>query len=69
MTYNLVPPRHRQLWVNCADLVWVTLLATISAGDADSVDAEAEEEPPVAESRPVPAWARAEARSLLGASP
>ena len=67
VTYNLVPPRHRQLWVNCADLVWVTLLATISAGDVDSADAE--EEPPVADSRPVPAWARAEARSLLGAAP
>ena len=30
ITYNLIPPRHRVLWVNCADLIWVTLLASIA---------------------------------------
>ena len=32
ITYTLVPPRHRVLWVNCADLVWVTCLSTIASG-------------------------------------
>mmetsp|Transcript_2738 Transcript_2738/g.8434 ORF Transcript_2738/g.8434 Transcript_2738/m.8434 type:complete len:249 (-) Transcript_2738:380-1126(-) len=32
ITYNLIPPRHRVLWVNCADLIWVTLLASIARG-------------------------------------
>mmetsp|Transcript_9859 Transcript_9859/g.29332 ORF Transcript_9859/g.29332 Transcript_9859/m.29332 type:complete len:120 (+) Transcript_9859:788-1147(+) len=41
ITYTLVPPRHRMLWVNCVDLVWVTLLATVvSEPPTPSEDAE-----------------------------
>ena len=29
-TYTLVPPRHRVLWVNGLDLVWITMLSAIS---------------------------------------
>lgn len=43
VTYNLIPPRHRVLWVNCADLIWVTVMASIArcAGAASRVDARA----------------------------
>lgn len=31
VTYSVIPPRHRVLWVNCADLVWVTILSLFKA--------------------------------------
>lgn len=31
ITYSVIPPRHRVLWVNCADLVWVTILSLFKA--------------------------------------
>jgi protein Mpv17 len=30
VTYGLIPARHRILWVNCVDLVWNAILATMS---------------------------------------
>jgi protein Mpv17 len=30
VTYNVIPGRHRILWVNCVDLVWNAILATMS---------------------------------------
>lgn len=30
MTYGLIPARHRILWVNCVDLVWNAILASMS---------------------------------------
>jgi len=29
LTYGVVPPAHRILWINCVDLLWVTILASI----------------------------------------
>ena len=31
ITYNLIPARHRILWVNCVDLIWNAILATKTA--------------------------------------
>ena len=36
ITYNLIPPRHRVLWINLVDLVWVTFLSTVARGEVDS---------------------------------
>lgn len=30
VTYGVIPARHRILWVNCVDLVWNAILATMS---------------------------------------
>lgn len=30
ITYNLIPPRHRVLWINLVDLAWVTFLSTVA---------------------------------------
>lgn len=30
MTYGVIPARHRILWVNCVDLVWNAILASMS---------------------------------------
>lgn len=38
LTYSIIPPRHRVLWVNCADLVWVTILSLFNNEEADSED-------------------------------
>lgn len=34
VTYGLIPARHRILWVNCVDLIWNAILATL-AGSKD----------------------------------
>jgi len=36
ITYSVIPPRHRVLWVNCADLVWVTVLSLFKGTDGAS---------------------------------
>lgn len=47
ITYGVIPARHRILWVNCVDLVWNAILASLSqakptedetALQADSID-------------------------------
>ena len=30
ITYGVIPARHRILWVNCVDLVWNAILASMS---------------------------------------
>ena len=35
ITYNLIPPRHRVLWINGVDLVWVTFLSTVAGKGKD----------------------------------
>lgn len=32
VTYGVIPARHRILWVNCVDLVWNAILASMSQG-------------------------------------
>ena len=39
ITYNAIPPRHRILWINCVDLVWVTILASIGSSGSDQNEA------------------------------
>lgn len=34
VTYGVIPPRHRVLWVNVLDLVWSSILANLAAGAA-----------------------------------
>ena len=34
ITYSLIPPRHRVLWINGVDLVWVTFLSRRSPARA-----------------------------------
>jgi protein Mpv17 len=41
VTYGVIPARHRILWVNCVDLVWNAILATMS----QKKDVVEEEEP------------------------
>jgi protein Mpv17 len=47
ITYSVIPPRHRVLWVNCADLVWVTILSlTVSSVAKEAaLQAEGNEKP------------------------
>lgn len=40
VTYSVIPPRHRVLWVNCADLVWVTILSLFKAQEDAKAFAE-----------------------------
>ena len=37
VTYGLIPARHRILWVNCVDLVWNAILATMSRSNPEPV--------------------------------
>lgn len=32
VTYGVIPPRHRVLWVNMLDLVWSSILASLASG-------------------------------------
>ena len=43
VTYTVIPPRHRILWINCVDLVWVTILASIARDGSEEEGAEREE--------------------------
>ncbi|KAL7560025.1 hypothetical protein ACA910_013516 [Epithemia clementina (nom. ined.)] len=43
ITYSVIPARHRILWVNCVDLVWNAILASMSqtkATDAEQLEAQ-----------------------------
>ena len=41
VTYGLIPARHRILWVNCVDLVWNAILATMSRSNPEPATLEA----------------------------
>lgn len=47
VTYGLIPPRHRVLWVNLVDLVWSSILASL-ASNANTTGGGEEEEAAVA---------------------
>jgi Mpv17 / PMP22 family len=38
VTYGVIPARHRILWVNCVDLVWNAILATMSQKKEEVVE-------------------------------
>mmetsp|Transcript_1828 Transcript_1828/g.2768 ORF Transcript_1828/g.2768 Transcript_1828/m.2768 type:complete len:480 (+) Transcript_1828:152-1591(+) len=38
VTYGVIPARHRILWVNCVDLVWNAILASMTRGRDETVD-------------------------------
>ena len=38
ITYSVIPARHRILWVNCVDLVWNAILASMSQQSKDDDD-------------------------------
>mmetsp|Transcript_3516 Transcript_3516/g.5874 ORF Transcript_3516/g.5874 Transcript_3516/m.5874 type:complete len:378 (+) Transcript_3516:222-1355(+) len=37
VTYGVIPGRHRMLWVNCVDLVWNAILASMSRDDEEEL--------------------------------
>ena len=54
ITYSVIPARHRILWVNCVDLVWNAILASMSQKtgeeeeeDASFIKSSEDELPPV----------------------
>jgi len=49
ITYSVIPPRHRVLWVNCADLVWVTILSLFKGEEDKAATAAAAEAAAVVE--------------------
>jgi protein Mpv17 len=46
VTYGVIPARHRILWVNCVDLIWNAILATMSqkktGEDTDTDDSDSQ---------------------------
>lgn len=44
ITYSVIPARHRILWVNCVDLIWSAILASMSNAAPTPVDADDNEE-------------------------
>ncbi len=42
VTYGAIPARHRILWVNCVDLFWNAILASLASSDDESSDSEEE---------------------------
>jgi Mpv17 / PMP22 family len=38
ITYNVIPARHRILWVNCVDLVWNAILASKASSPTSTSD-------------------------------
>lgn len=38
VTYSAIPARHRILWVNCVDLFWNAILASMASGSDDDDD-------------------------------
>ncbi len=40
VTYGAIPARHRILWVNCVDLFWNAILASLASGKADEEDSD-----------------------------
>ena len=43
ITYGVIPPRHRVLWVNMVDLVWSSILASLASDTAATATAADEE--------------------------
>ncbi|CAN0085558.1 unnamed protein product [Pylaiella littoralis] len=43
-TYFLIPPRHRVLWVNSVDLLWNSILSSMTSGKTDEEDPGAGED-------------------------
>jgi hypothetical protein len=41
LTYSVIPSQHRILWVNCVDLVWNAILASMSRSTEDIETEEA----------------------------
>jgi len=41
ITYSVIPARHRILWVNCVDLVWNAILASMSQKGGEEEEADA----------------------------
>lgn len=41
VTYGLIPARHRILWVNCVDLVWNAILASLAREEIPEAEAAA----------------------------
>jgi len=37
LTYTIIPAQHRILWVNCVDLIWNAILASMSSGEKDDI--------------------------------
>lgn len=37
ITYGVIPPRHRVLWVNMLDLLWSSILATLASSKSEAV--------------------------------
>ncbi|KAG1368176.1 Peroxisomal membrane protein 2 [Cocos nucifera] len=46
ITYGVVPVEQRLLWVDCVELVWVTILSTYSNEKSEARNSEAMSEPP-----------------------
>jgi hypothetical protein len=40
LTYSVIPAQHRILWVNSVDLIWNAILASISRGGGEEVEAD-----------------------------
>ena len=40
ITYSVIPPAQRILWVNCVDIVWSSILASITADEKSTVESE-----------------------------
>lgn len=38
VTYGAIPARHRILWVNCVDLFWNAILASLASGESSDED-------------------------------
>lgn len=34
ITYSVIPAQHRILWVNCVDLIWNAILASMSSSSS-----------------------------------
>ena len=69
ITYNIIPPRHRVLWINMVDLAWVTFLSMVARQGSGNeqqpvLEEEEEEEGPTARRAP----ARGGGRQALKAS-
>lgn len=41
VTYGVIPPRHRVLWVNCLDLIWSSILASLASSSNHTTKAQA----------------------------
>ena len=43
ITYNVIPARHRILWVNCVDLIWNAILSLRTNSNDTSVDTKTDD--------------------------